>query len=182
VQLTQLWQQVLFGFVGGAAAELLHWYLLSRKLEGIAPYSATARVDGGAHTGCRGTHLSRILGFAQNILGRIRTIALGGLFLFLATAVAVTSYPFDPRPLLSGVLLLLFVVFGAVIVFVYADMHRDATLSHITNTKPGELGSEFWVKILGFGAARALGLITAIFPELSGFVFSWLQPGVNSLK
>jgi len=122
------------------------------------------------------------LGFAQNILGRIRTIALGGLFLFLATTVAVTSYPFDPRPLLSAVLLLLFVVFGAVIVFVYADMHRDATLSHITNTKPGELGSEFWVKILGFGAAPALGLITAIFPELSGFVFSWLQPGVNSLK
>jgi hypothetical protein len=122
------------------------------------------------------------LGFVQNILGRIRTIALGGLFLFLAATLSVASYPFDPRPTLSGILALLFVIFGAVVVFVYADMHRDATLSHITNTTPGELGPQFWVKIIAFGAAPALGLITAAFPELSGFVFSWLQPGLNSLK
>jgi hypothetical protein len=122
------------------------------------------------------------LGFAQNILGRIRTVALGGLFLFVATTVAISSYPFDPRPALSGVMLLLFVTFGAVIVYVYADMHRDATLSHITNTTPGELGSEFWFKIAGFGAAPLIGLIATIFPDLSGFLFSWLQPGIASLK
>jgi hypothetical protein len=122
------------------------------------------------------------LGFAQNILGRIRTIALGGLFLFVSTTLSVSSYPFDPRPALSGVLLLLFVMFGAVIVFVYADMHRDATLSHITNTNPGELGSEFWFKIIGFGAAPLFGLITTLFPELSGLLFTWLQPGLTSLK
>jgi hypothetical protein len=122
------------------------------------------------------------LGFTQNILGRIRTIALGALFLFVAITLAVSNYPFDPRPALSGVVFALFAIFGAVIVYVYADMHRDATLSHITNTNPGELGSEFWFKILGFGAAPLLGLITAIFPELSSSLFSWLQPGLNSLK
>ena len=122
------------------------------------------------------------LGFVQNILGRIRTMALAGLFLFVATTLAVSNYPFDPRPALSAVLLVLFLGFGAVIVFVYADMHRDATLSHITNTNPGELGSEFWIKIIGFGAAPLLGLITTVFPEMSGFLFSWLQPGIASLK
>jgi hypothetical protein len=122
------------------------------------------------------------LGFAQNLLGRIRTIVLGGVYLFVAATIAVSSYPFDPRPLLSGVLLLLFVAFGAVVVFVYADMHRDATLSHVTNTNPGELGSEFWFKVVGYGAAPVLGLITQIFPEWSGFLFSWLQPGLSSLK
>jgi hypothetical protein len=95
---------------------------------------------------------------------------------------AVSSYPFDPRPALSGSLLLLFVALGTVVVFVYADMHRDATLSHVTNTNPGELGSEFWFKIIGFGAAPLLGLLTTVFPELSGSIFSWLQPGLNSLK
>jgi hypothetical protein len=122
------------------------------------------------------------LGFAQNLLGRIRTIVLGGMYLFVAATIAVSSYPFDPRPLLSGVLLVLFVAFGAVVVFVYADMHRDATLSHVTNTNPGELGSEFWFKVVGYGAAPVLGLITQIFPEWSGFLFSWLQPGLSSLK
>ncbi len=122
------------------------------------------------------------LGFAQIMLGRIRTIALAALFLFVAATIALSNYPFDPRPALSGVMLSLFVIFGAVIVFVYADMHRDATLSHITNTKPGELGSEFWVKIIGFGAAPLLGLLTTVFPEMAGFLFSWLQPGLTSLK
>lgn len=122
------------------------------------------------------------LGFAQNILGRIRTIALGALFLFVAATLAVSNYPFDPRPALSAVLLLLFLAFGAMIVFVYADMHRDSTLSHITNSNPGELGSEFWFKIIGFGAAPLLGLITAIFPDISSFLFSWLAPGLSSLK
>jgi len=122
------------------------------------------------------------LGYAQNLLGRIRTIVLGGMYLFVAATIAVSSYPFDPRPLLSGVLLSLFLAFGAVVVFVYADMHRDATLSHVTNTNPGELGSEFWFKLVGYGAAPVLGLITQIFPEWSGFLFSWLQPGLSSLR
>jgi hypothetical protein len=122
------------------------------------------------------------MGFAQNLLGRIRTIVLGGVYLFIALCIAVSSYPFDPRTLLSGILLSLFVAFGGVVVFTYADMHRDATLSHITNTKAGELGSEFWFKVIGYGAAPLLGLITQVFPEWSGFLFSWLQPGLASLK
>ena len=122
------------------------------------------------------------LGFAQNLLGRVRTIVLGGIYLFIALSIAVSSYPFDPRTLLSGILLILFVVFGGIVVFTYADMHRDVTLSHVTNTKPGELGSEFWFKVVGYGVAPLLGLITQVFPEWSGFLFSWLQPGLSSLK
>ena len=122
------------------------------------------------------------MGFAQNLLGRIRTIVLGGVYMFIALCIAVSCYPFDPRTLLSGILLCLFIAFGGVVVFTYADMHRDATLSHITNTKPGELGSEFWFKVIGYGAAPLLGLITQVFPEWSGFLFSWLQPGLSSLK
>jgi hypothetical protein len=122
------------------------------------------------------------MGFAQNLLGRIRTIVLGGVYMFIALCVAVSSYPFDPRMLLSGILLFMFVAFGGIVVFTYADMHRDATLSHLTNTKPGELGSEFWFKVIGYGAAPLLGLITQVFPEWAGFLFSWLQPGLSSLK
>ena len=122
------------------------------------------------------------LGFVQNLLGRVRTIVLGGVYLFIALCIAVSSYPFDPRTLLSGILLFLFVAFGGIVIFTYADMHRDATLSHVTNTKPGELGSEFWFKVIGYGAAPLLGLLTQVFPEWSGFLFSWLQPGLSSLK
>ncbi len=122
------------------------------------------------------------LGFVQNILGRLRTMAMTSVVLFLASTVAVSTYPFDPRQALSGVLIVLFLISGVVIVKVYADMHRDATLSHVTNTKPGELGSEFWFKIIGFGFAPLIGLLSRIFPSITDFLFSWLQPSISSLK
>jgi hypothetical protein len=122
------------------------------------------------------------LGFVQNILGRMRSIVMGILCLFVATAIAISSYPFDPRQGLSGTILALFIVLGGTISYVYAQMHRDATLSHVTNTTPGELGGDFWVKIVSFGIAPLLGLLTTIFPGIADFVFSWLQPGLQSLK
>jgi len=122
------------------------------------------------------------LGFAQNMLGRIRTMVIATLGLFVAATLSASTYPFDPRPVLSGVLFVLLIVVDSVVVLVYAGMHKDATLSHVTNTNPGELGSEFWFKLLGYGIAPLLGLITTMFPELPGFLFSWLQPGLTSLK
>jgi|HubBroStandDraft_2_1064218.scaffolds.fasta_scaffold00558_12 hypothetical protein len=122
------------------------------------------------------------LDFIQNVLGRLRTMAVTIVVLFLASTVAMSTYPFDPRQALSAVLIALFVVVGIVIVMVYADMHRDATLSHVTNTKPGELGPEFWFKIIALGFAPLIGLLTRVFPGITDFVFSWLQPGISSLK
>jgi hypothetical protein len=122
------------------------------------------------------------LAFVQNVLGRLRTMALTIMLLFIVATVATSTYPFDPQQALSAVLIILFVIVGAVIVKVYANMHRDSTLSHVTNTKPGELGTEFWFKILGFGFAPLIGLLTRIFPGLTDFIFAWLQPGISSLK
>jgi hypothetical protein len=102
--------------------------------------------------------------------------------LFVAATAATSTYPFDPRQALSLILIVLFTITGVVIFKVYAEMHRDATLSHVTNTKPGELGTEFWFKILGVGIAPLLGLMTRVFPGFTDFVFAWLQPGVSTLK
>jgi hypothetical protein len=79
------------------------------------------------------------LGFVQNVLGRLRTMAMTIMVLLVASTVAMSTYPFDPRQALSAVLIALLIIVGVVIVKVYADMHRDARLSHVTNTKPGEL-------------------------------------------
>ena len=122
------------------------------------------------------------LGFVQNVLGRIRTMALGLVWLFVAITLSVSTYPFDPRPVLNKALILLFLAVGAAISFVYADMHRDSTLSHVTNTTPGELGPEYWFKIIGFGLGPLVGLLAYVFPSLTDLLLSWLEPGLASLK
>jgi hypothetical protein len=122
------------------------------------------------------------MAFIQNILGRMRSLVMGMICVFISITIAVASYPFDPRPVLSGIVVALFVILSAVIVAVYSQMHRDTTLSYITDTKPGELGSDFWGKLIGFGAGPVLGLVASVFPEFTGFIFSWIQPGIASIK
>lgn len=122
------------------------------------------------------------LGFIQNILGRIRTIVLGIVLLFVCTTLAISSYPFDPLNVLGGIFLTVFVLVGGATVLVYSQMSRDATLSHITKTRPGVLGLDFWMRLMAFGIAPLLGLLTTLFPSITDFVFSWLQPGVQALK
>jgi hypothetical protein len=122
------------------------------------------------------------LGFVQNILGRLRTMAISIVVLSVSCCIAISCYPFDPRQALSAAMIALFMMSSATLVFVYAGMHRDATLSHVTNTTPGELGYEFWMKLLVFVAPPLLGLLTRVFPGMTDFFFAWLQPGLSSLK
>jgi hypothetical protein len=122
------------------------------------------------------------LAFIQNILGRLRTMALGSLWLFVGTTLAISSYPFQPLNVLGGIFLAAFVTQGAITVLIYSQMARDVTLSHITNTSPGKLGLEFWERVVAFGIGPLIGLLTTLFPSITDFVFSWLQPGAQALK
>lgn len=122
------------------------------------------------------------LGFIQNVLGRMRTLVMGIMGLFVAATISLACYPFDPRTVVNAVMILLFVVLGTVIVMVYAQMHRDPILSALTNTKPGELDTDFWIKLISFGAGPVLGLLATIFPEMTDFLFSWVAPGVSAVK
>jgi hypothetical protein len=107
---------------------------------------------------------------------------LGSLFLFVATNLAVSSYPCDPLAVLGGMFLVVFVINDGTVVWIYAQMHRDAALSHITNTQPGELGGKFWWQLVTFGAGPLLGLLTTLFPSLTEFISSWMQPTSQFLK
>jgi hypothetical protein len=112
----------------------------------------------------------------------MRAILLGIVWLFVATTLAFASYPFQPLNALGAVFMAVFALFGAVTIVVYAQMCRDATLSHITDTNPGELGWEFWSRLATFGIGPLLGLLTTLFPSISDFLFSWFQPSVGALK
>lgn len=122
------------------------------------------------------------VGYLQNMLARMRTMVLSITGVFAALALSIAFYPFTPRPLLALSLLVLLLVLGGVVGVVYAGLDRDTTMSHITNTEPGELGANFWIRILSFVGVPALGLIVAQFPEITDFVVSWVQPGLSAIK
>jgi hypothetical protein len=61
-------------------------------------------------------------------------------------------------------------------------MHRDAILSRLTGTTPGELGADFYIKIGGFVVLPLISLLVSQFPDVNNFLFSWLQPALQTLN
>jgi hypothetical protein len=78
--------------------------------------------------------------------------------------------------------LVLLLVLGSVVALVYAGLARDATLSHITNTVPGQLGLGFWVRFASFIGVPVIGLLVAQFPAITEFVTSWVRPSLNAVQ
>jgi hypothetical protein len=120
--------------------------------------------------------------FIQVILIRTRSliICVCGMFVFLV--LALNSYPFEPRGTLGSLSILLLMVILGVIGLAFTQIRRDATLSLITDTKPGELGSDFWLKAAQFAALPLLSLLAAHYPEIGSFFFSWMEPAARALK
>jgi hypothetical protein len=61
-------------------------------------------------------------------------------------------------------------------------MHRNAILSRITETRPNELGWDFYFRVLAFGALPVLTWLAYQFPDIGNLVSKFLQPGVPVMK
>jgi len=122
------------------------------------------------------------VGYLQNLLARMRTMVLSILGVFAGLAFSLGFYPYTPRPTIAIALFILLLVLASVVAVVYAGLSRDATLSYITNTEPGEIGLDFWLRFASFIGVPFVGLLVAEFPAITEFVTSWIEPGLNAAK
>ena len=115
-------------------------------------------------------------------LRRLQTLilALAGVFVFVL--ISYSSYPFESRESFHVLLISIFFVISLVVGVVYGQMYANPLLSRITNTKPGELGLDFWVRLGTFAFVPLLSLLSVQFPSINNFLFSWLQPALQSIK
>src|SRR5258708_5812566 len=121
------------------------------------------------------------LNFILTVLLRLRIFAFSAAGLYVLVLLSLTSYPFEPGLAIRSSLILLLFLILIVVATVYAQVHRDPTLSRITNTKAGELGADSWLRLGGFAALPTLSLLAAQYPQIGGFLFSWLQPAMDAL-
>jgi hypothetical protein len=120
--------------------------------------------------------------FIVTILLRMRTLIMNIAGIYICVLLSLSCYPFEPKVVLRPVLILSFFAIVALIGWVYAQMHRDATLSRLTDTTPGELGSDFYWKMAGFVILPLMSLLVSQFPDINNFLFSWIQPAFQSIS
>jgi hypothetical protein len=115
-------------------------------------------------------------------LRRLQTLILAMAGVFVFVLISYGSYPFESRESFHALLICVFFVISLVVGIVYGQMYANPLLSRITNTKPGEVGLDFWVRLGTFVFVPLLSLLSVQFPEVNNFLFSWLQPALQSIK
>jgi hypothetical protein len=101
---------------------------------------------------------------------------------FVLTIVAWNSYPFQPRQIVDWVFTAVLLVFGIGLIRVFAEMHRDPILSRATDTRPNELGWDFYLRIVAFGTIPLLTWLAYEFPDVGSAIYRFLQPGASVFK
>jgi hypothetical protein len=120
--------------------------------------------------------------FLITVLLRVRTMILSAIGLYVFLVLSMNAYPFEPHPALQSLSVILIVLMGLAVGYVYAQMHRDPILSRLTSTKPGELGWDFWLKLGSAAAIPLFSLLATQFPEIGQIFNSWLQPALEAVK
>lgn len=120
--------------------------------------------------------------FITIVLLRIRWLVFTAVLLYTAIVFSSVSYPFQPKPSLRTLSLFLFLAGGAVIGYVYEEMHRDPTLRRMTSTDPNKIDTAFWVKLVSAGLLPLLGLLTTLFPQVGHFLYTVAAPILQATK
>jgi hypothetical protein len=124
----------------------------------------------------------RYVSLIRAVLVNMRYLLVFVSAVFVLTIVAWNSYPFQPRQSIDEAFTGLLVLLGAGVTWIFVQMHRNPILSRITNTSANELGFDFYVRLVSFGAVPVLTWLAYQFPELGGTLFKFIQPGLEVIK
>lgn len=124
----------------------------------------------------------RYVSLIRAVMVNMRRLLLFISTVFVLMIVAWNSYPFQPRQWIDEAFTALFFLLGAGIIWVFAQMHRNPVLSRITDTNANELGFEFYLRVLTFGAVPVLTWLAYQFPEIGSGLFKLIQPGLEVIK
>jgi hypothetical protein len=124
----------------------------------------------------------RYVSLIRAVLVNLRYLITFVCAAFALGIIAWNSFPFEPHQLINWVFTILLALLGTGVVWVFAQMHRDPILSRITNKLPNELGLDFYLRVISFGAVPVLTWLAYNVPTIGGPLFQLLKPGVEVIK
>ena len=100
---------------------------------------------------------------------------------FLLTLLASISYPFDRPQIIAWSATLTLAGLLFTVGTVLAQMDRDAILSRMSNSTPGQVRYMAFLKhMLAVGGLPVITVLATLFPAIGSFLFSWAAPILES--
>ena len=124
----------------------------------------------------------RYVSLIRAVLSNMRYLMTFVSCAFVLTIVAWNSYPFEPRQFINWTFTGLLLFLGSGIIWVFAQMHRNPLLSRATDTKANELGWDFYLRVVSYGAVPVLAWLAYQYPEVGGLICRFIQPGAQMFK
>lgn len=117
---------------------------------------------------------------------RYVTLQLKNLMTFMSLGLlplllAAVSYPFRESESIAWCLVIVVAMLLFSVGTVLIQMDRDSLLSRMSETTPGKVDrSAFLWHMLSVGSLPVVTALSALFPSVGNFIFSWLQPLLTS--
>lgn len=121
----------------------------------------------------------RYVGLIRAVLVNLNYLMSFVTACFVLALVAWNSYPFQPHAFIDWCFTMLLFIIGIGFLTIFAQMHRNPILSRITDTRPNELGWQFFLRIGTFGAVPVLTWLAYQFPSIGGYIYRLVQPGLQ---
>ncbi|MBV9267225.1 MAG: hypothetical protein JO061_13730, partial [Acidobacteriaceae bacterium] len=115
------------------------------------------------------------------VLHQLQNLLLCCITCFVLLVAALSSFSFQAPQAIFRLLTAGLIVAGCMVLMAFAQMDRDPILSRLTGTQEGELGKNFYLRALSYGALPVLSLLAAQFPAISRYLSVWIQPATAAL-
>jgi hypothetical protein len=124
----------------------------------------------------------RTLMFMRDVYRQLRNLLGYVVAAFILFVISLNAYPFQAHRWIGVSSVLTFVALAAAVVYVFAEMDRDALLSRITKTNANELNKTIFLRTIQFTALPLLTLPASQFPSINRYIFFWAQPALEALR
>jgi hypothetical protein len=173
----------LLGRIGNATVPAMSDAdLENMRKEALDPAWARQDVDGVSFKATAELFALRYIAFIQATCRQIENLLIFLLVGFLLTLISLNSYPFQSSHVLGWFMAILLIAIGLAVGFVLASSERDPVLSRLNRTTPGKIGKDFYLNLLSYGALPVLTVLAAQFPTIGSFLFSWVQPVLQTMR
>jgi hypothetical protein len=119
--------------------------------------------------------------FIGYVLRHLQNLLLCSVSGFVLVVLALNSYSFQAPQAITRFLIIGLIGAGVIVVRTFAQIERDPILSRLSGTTEGELGKDFYIRVITYGALPLLTVLSTQFPSISRFLLSWAQPTLEAL-
>lgn len=120
----------------------------------------------------------RVVAWLRYVFAHLRNCLAGAMAPALLLLIAVTTWAFEPKQLVSFGIWAAVLGAAAVTLWTFVEIDRNASLSVIGGTTPGKVSFDrsFFVNVFTYGVIPLVGVITTQFPYFGRLFAQWFNP------